>query len=302
MKPKSLIGFLYKLPLCGIAFFAGMAAGGMVLPLLGLDAPTIPEGTDANTIALWFLLGSVILVVPLSWLSRQMAGGVMQRWLVLALLVWVCSAVNMVLEAFSFMDTGAVSSTGSGLFTMLNLLLPCATLSGAVALLFRPRNTCRGHAWRAFWACRHPAAWAWRLVLVLLAYPAIYIAFGLLVQPFIVGYYAQGAYELTLPTWRQLAVLQLARSALLLLACLPVLIAWRGTRRAIFWTFGLTVFACTAFMPVITAYWFPRPLRFYHGLELLADSLAYSAVLVGLLASRGNATLDKDGEIWTIEN
>jgi hypothetical protein len=304
MRHKNVIGLAYKLPLCGIVFFIGMAAGGALLPLLGLQAPAMPEGTDANTIAAWFLLGSLILALPLSGLSRRLAAGFVRRWLLLALLAWVCSAVNMVLEAFFFMDTGATSSTGSGLFTMLNLLLPCVTLSAAVALLFRPRTCDKGRGWRAFWAQHGPAAWAWRLGLVLLAYPVVYIAFGLLVQPFIAGYYAQGAYELTTPTWGQLLPLQLARSALFLLACLPVLIAWRGTKRALFWALGTTIFACVAFMSVITAYWFPWPLRLFHGLELLADSLAYAAVLVALLARSTKPVLAQEtihaGSRWTL--
>lgn len=289
MRLEDLLKLLYKLPLCGGAFFLGLVAGGALLPLLGLEAPAMPEGTDANTVALWFLLGSMVLALPLSWLSRRMAGGWLRRWLILALLAWVCSAVNMVLEAFFFMETGAVASTGAGLFTMLNLLLPCLTLSGAVALLFRPRVAEPGAgwvtAWRAFWSQHRPAAWAWRLGLVLLAYPVLYIIFGLLVQPLIMDYYTQGAYELAAPTWGQLVPLQLARSALLLLACLPVLIAWRSTRNALFWSLGITIAVCTAFMAVLTAYWFPWQLRVYHGLELLADALAYSAVLVSLLMS-----------------
>ena len=290
MRPQSLIGLLYKLPLCGIVFFIGMAIGGAALPLLGLEAPAIPEGADANTIALWFLLGSVVLALPLSWLSRHVAGGWVRRWLILTGLTWVCSAVNMVLEAFFFMETGAVSSTGSGLFTVLNLLAPCITLSGAVALLFRPPDRGKGLDGRAFWVQHSPGAWTWRIGLVLLAYPVLYIAFGLLVRPLIADYYAQGAYELVAPTWGQLLPLQLARSALLGLACLPAVIAWRGTRRALFWTIGATIFACVAFMPVLTAYWFPWPLRVFHGLELLADSLAYSAVLVFLLVSAAERT------------
>ena len=298
MRLATSLKLLYKLPLCGAAFFVGLAAGGAVLPLLGLEAPAMPEGTDANTVALWFLLGNMVLALPLSWLSRRLAGGWTRRWLVLALLAWVCSAVNMVLEAFFFMETGAVSSTGSGLFTMLNLLLPCLTLSGAVARLFRPRVAEPGAdlriGWRAFWSQHRPAAWTWRLGLVLLAYPAIYVAFGLLVQPLIVDYYTQGAYELAAPTWEQLVPLQLARSALLLLACLPVLIAWRGTRKTLFWTLGIAITVCTAFMAVLTAYWFPWQLRVYHGLELLADALAYAAVLVSLLSStRGGVPVRK---------
>ena len=294
MKLKNVIGLAYKLPLCGIAFFFGMAAGGALLPLLGFQAPAMPEGTDANTIAAWFLLGSVVLALPLSGLSRRLAGGFVRRWLILALLTWVCSAVNMVLEAFFFMDTGATSSMGSGLFTMLNLLLPCVTLGGAVALLFRPRDRDKSRGRRTFWAQHGPAAWVWRLGLVLLAYPVIYIVFGLLVQPFIADYYAQGAYELTMPTWGQLVPLQLARSALLLLACLPALIAWRDSRRTLFWTLGTTIFVCAAFMSVITAYWFPWQLRLFHGLELLADSLAYCALLVALLARTNKPVLAQE--------
>jgi hypothetical protein len=285
MRHKDWFRLLYKLPLCGIAFFIGMVAGGAALPLLGLDAPAMPEGTDANTVALWFLLGSMLLALSLSWISRRLAGGFVRRWLILAWLTWICSAVNMVLEAFFFMDTGAVSSVGTGLFTMLNLLLPCVTLSGAVALLFRPYKDSRLHG-EAFWSKYRFAEWAWRSGVILLAYPVIYIIFGLLVNPFIADYYAQGAYELTAPTWGQLLPLQLARSVLLVLACLPVLIAWRGTQRALFWSLGITVFVCVAFMPVIAAYWFPWQLRLFHGLELLADSLAYSAVLTALLANR----------------
>ena len=290
MKLKDWLSLTYKPPACGIAFFVGMAVAGVVLPLLGLEAPAMPEGTDANTIALWFLLGSVALAFPLSRLSRRIAGGWVRRWLVLAGLAWVCSAVNVVLEAFFFMETGAVSSTESGLFTMLNLLTPCVTISGAVALLFRPTGQDRTLDGRAFWAQRSPGAWTWRIGLVLLAYPVLYIVFGLLVRPFIADYYAQGAYELAAPTWGQLIPLQLARSVLFLLACLPALIAWRDTRRALFWAMGATVFVCVAFMPVLTAYWFPWQLRFFHGLELFADSLAYSAVLVFLLASTAEST------------
>ena len=73
MRLATSLKLLYKLPLCGAAFFVGLAAGGAVLPLLGLEAPAMPEGTDANTVALWFLLGNMVLALPLSWLSRRLA-------------------------------------------------------------------------------------------------------------------------------------------------------------------------------------------------------------------------------------
>ena len=73
MNIKTIFSYFWKLPLCGIAFFIGMALGGALLPALGLQSPEIPAGTDANTIAQWFLLGSMLLAFTLSFLSRRIA-------------------------------------------------------------------------------------------------------------------------------------------------------------------------------------------------------------------------------------
>lgn len=282
---KTILSYLWKLPLCGIAFFIGMALGGGLLPALGFDAPAMPAGTDANTIALWFLLGSLILAFSLSFVSQRLNLGFWARWLWLALLVWVVAAVGMVLEAWFFMDTGAVSSTSSSLFTILNFVLPSLAVAGMVALLFKPlqavepERTGLGQFLRQFPA----GGWLWRLGLALLAYPLAYFTFGLLVLPFIESYYAAGQYELTAPTWGQLIPLQLVRSALFLLVSLPVLIHWRGWRVGLWPALGINLFVLTAFMAVITSYWFPWQMRLFHGLELLADGLVYAAALVLLL-------------------
>lgn len=282
---KTMLGYLWKLPLCGIVFFIGMALSGGLLPALGFEAPAMPAGTDANTIALWFLLGSLILAFSLSFISQRLNLGFWARWFWLALLTWVVAAVGMVLEAWFFMDTGAVSSGNASLFTILNFVLPSLAVSGMVALLFKPlqavepEQTGLGQFLRQFPA----SAWLWRLGAALLAYPLAYFAFGLLVLPFIEGYYAAGQYELVAPTWGQLIPLQLARSALFLLVSLPILIHWRGTRAGLWLALGTNLFVLTAFMAVITSYWFPWQMRLFHGLELLADGLVYAAALVLLL-------------------
>lgn len=45
------------------------------------------------------------------------------------------------------------------------------------------------------------------------------------------------------------------------------------------------------FMAVITVYWFHWQLRLFHGLELLADSLLYTAPLVILLLPARDVSL-----------
>jgi hypothetical protein len=279
---KYILTYLWKLPLCGLAFFVGMALSGILLPALGFAPPEMPAGTDAGTIMLWFLLGSMVLAAILAPLSRRLQAGWSARWLALALFVWVFAAAGMVLESFFFMTTAAVSSLRNGLFTMLNLALPSLFLTATVVSLFRPAPA--GNQPLTF-VPRSSADWIWRIAAALLAYPLIYFTFGLLVQPLIGDFYAGGQYELTTPTWGQMIPLQLARSLLFLLASLPLIGWWHGSRRGLWLSLGFAIFACTGFMAVITAYWFPWQMRLFHGLELLADALLYAGVLTWLFTT-----------------
>ncbi|HOG47956.1 MAG TPA: hypothetical protein PLB78_15105, partial [Anaerolineae bacterium] len=270
MALKRLLSYVWKLPLCALAFLIGMIAGGIILPLLGLQAPAMPAGTDANTIMLYFLLGSLILAVALSFLSQGLDDGWAIRALVLGLFSWAWNSVGMVLEAGVFMTTGAASSGGAMLFTMLNMLLPSLTLAGMVALLFRPdpAQASQAPGLRGLLTMRPGRESVWRFAAAIVAFPAIYIACGLLVRPFIEGYYASGAYELASPTWGQIIPLQLARSVLFLLASLPIVAAWRDPSRSLALPLGLAIWVLVAFTAVITAYWFPWQMRLFHGLEL----------------------------------
>lgn len=296
MKLKSSLSYLWKLPLCGLAYFIGMAISGMVLPAVGFPTPEMPAGTDANTIMLWYLPGSMILSLALSFVSRGLRVNWFLRWIILAELTWVFGAVGMVIESFFFMTTGAVSSILNALFTVLSFLSPSLFVSGAIAILFRPPQTESFlHSLNTFFSSRNVSQWSWRFVSALLAYPLIYFSFGLIVQPFIKDFYAQGMYELTTPTWGQLIPLQLARSLIFLLISLPVVIWWNGSRRGLWLALGSSIFVLTAFMAVITAYWFPWQLRLFHGLELLADGLVYAGALVMLLG-REQAERRKEAE------
>jgi len=284
MKLISALGYLWKLPLCAIAFFIGMMIGGALIPLLGLPSPELPQGTDPNTIAMWFLLGSMILAFVLSFVARKLVVKASWRWVMLFALTWGIGSVGMVLESMFFMQTGAVSSLETSLVTVLNFLLPSMFLAAALVTLFRPTSAQSVSSdFREFLSNRTGTEWMWRFAAAIAVYPLVYIIFGLLVQPYIMDYYAQGLYELTIPTWGQLIPLQFLRSLLFLLVCLPVLINWKGTRLGLWWGLGLSFFVLTAFMAVITAYWFPLELRLFHGLELLADGLVYVGLLVLLL-------------------
>lgn len=287
MNFKTLCAYLWKLPLCGLAFFIGLAIGGMLLPMTGLQSPKIPEGTEANMVAMWFLMRSVILAFVLSFVAGNLQAKLLIRWAILAELIWIFAIVGMVIESYFFMTTGAVASLGDALYTIMNFLLPALFLSLMLALLFRPSQPLEPAMYylRDYFKSYNPGMLGWRVLLALAAYPLVYITFGLIVQPFIQDFYISGQFELAIPTWSQLIPLQLVRSTFFLIFSLPVIIWWKGTQRGLWLSLGFSIFVLTAFMAVITAYWFPWQLRFFHGLELLADALLYAAVLVTLFGT-----------------
>ena len=115
------------------------------------------------------------------------------------------------------------------------------------------------------------------------AFPIIYLVFGWLVQPFVIEFYREQMAGLTLPGWGQILPVQGLRSLLFLLACIPVALLWRGSRRGLFWHLGGALFAFVGGLYMLQAYWYPITLRVAHSLEILADSMLYAGVLTALL-------------------
>ena len=94
MKIKTLFSYLWKIPLCALAFYAGTVLGGVLAGLLGLPAPQMPAGADPTVLGQYLLLVSLILSIGLAFLARQLSGGFIARWLALASLVWIAHALN----------------------------------------------------------------------------------------------------------------------------------------------------------------------------------------------------------------
>ena len=296
---KQIFQYLWKLPLCGIVFFAGMILSGAILPGLGFKSPEMPKGADANTVAVYFVLGSMLLAFVISFVSRNLEANWLARWIILSELTWNFGVAGMVLDSMLFMTTGAVSSITNMLFTLLSFLPSFLLLSAMVAMLFPPKapqEPCLD-CLRNYFGGWKPIQWIWRLGCAVLAYPLVYFTFGLLVNPFVQKFYATGQYELSLPNWDQLIPLQLARSFLFLLVSLPVLAWWRGSKKELWLHLGASIFILTALMAVITSYWFPWELRLFHGLELLADALVYSGALAVLLWNGEKLRVGRKGNL-----
>ncbi len=294
MKFGKFISYLGKLAISGFAFFMGIVISGPVLKFLGTLVPAMPKGTDPAallprgtdpaTLGGYFLIASVFLALSLTWVARGIQGGFLSRWLTLTLFTWVAYGVNTALEASIFMTMAAASREGA-ISNIAGSLISGLLMGAAVAFLFPSKE--KGDGFTAgpgdFFRCRKVWGWAWRLLAAIASFPIIYLFFGWLISPIILKYYAQNAYELTLPGMSTIIAMQLVRSPLFLLASLPILAAWRESRRELVLSLGFALFFLVGGVPLIVAYWFPPVIRITHSLEILADSLAYAWVLAALL-------------------
>jgi hypothetical protein len=293
MRMATILTYLWKLPLCGLAFYVGIILGGGAATLLNLPVPEVPPGVDPATLSWYLVPVSLILALTLSFISRSLSGGFVTRWLILASLVWIVYALNNYLEASIFSTFAAASRF------MLVVFLAASIVGGAAAaLLFAPEAPGTNFAanLRAFGDQYAVQAWLWRSLAALAAFPAIYLFFGSLIAPFVIDYYRQQSLGLVLPSWAQMIPMQFLRSLLFLLACLPVLIAWQKSRRSLLLNLSWALFVLVGLLNLMQAIWLPASLRLIHILEIRADSFVYAWALV-MLFRRSATTASQPAEL-----
>ncbi len=265
-----------------LVYYIGFILGGLIAGAAGLPAPALPVGADAATLGLYQLLVSLIFTTALAVLSRHLAGGFLLRWAALALFSWVAYGLNTYLEAAIFTAYEAASA-----YTLAMQASAAVLCSAVVAWWFAPQGarTSVVSRVRAFLGRHTTPQWAWRFLAAWAAFPVIYLIFGWLVQPFVIDFYRQQMAGLTLPGWEQILLTQALRGLLFLLACLPLLILWRGSRRRLFVLLGSGLFVFVGGLYMLQAYWYPPVMRIAHALEILADSFVYAGVLVTFLST-----------------
>ena len=272
---KTWLKHLVIVLVAAVTFSLGIALGGLLLALLGLDAPDMPTGVTAEMAFASVLTGSFVLAPFVLWLARGLPGDFGRRWLLLGLLVYGGHAAMMV-EASIF------TANSSVLYSILMYLLPSLLMVAVIAWLVPP-----------FQATADPSqapatrsGWLWRIMVALAAYPVIYVVLGLVIVPYIYDVWHAGMYGLQIPTWREIIVVQLLRSAILLGAMLPVLMSFQQSRIQLYLRLGLALSVLIGLEWTLAGFWMDPALRVVHSLETFADAMLYTAVLMVLFTRR----------------
>jgi len=281
---KVTTGYLWRLPLCALAY-----AGGALLATVGMPLPELPEQADEQAVGLFLFLASLALAGGLVPLARRIQGPFWMRWSMLAVLCYVCLGVTSPLE-------GAIFTSLRGMASIpVFSLLPCGLFAAAMVLLFKPAGV--GDPLvadvRRFFQGRSAGNWAWRFAAAICAFPIIYWTFGMMVAPFVMEYYKQGQFALAVPRPGVILLTQFARSTLFLAASLPILITWSGSRRQLVLTLGLAFYVLVGLFGMIQSYWLAPTLQVLHNTEMLVDSMVYAWALAVLLVHPGEAKADE---------
>ncbi len=222
---------------------------------------------------------SLVLAAGLAIVGRRIRGSFAARSIILFVFFYISYGVTSAIEAHFF-------TTLAGMFSYYLPLsiVPAAVLAVLTARLFdgAPPDDLTQGMLRSYVAGRSVFSWAWRLPAAWMAFPVIYIFFGLLVSPFVLEHYEQQE-NLRIPGPLLVVGLQFVRSALFLIATGPVLVAWSGSRRRLWGALGVALFLIVGLAGLIQGPVFTMQLRIAHGLEILADSLVHAAALVLLL-------------------
>jgi hypothetical protein len=270
---NSLFSWIWKLLVCTIAYIVGTVIGGGLVTALSIEMPQAPGGGDPTLQGLLLFPAGLIFALGLAAMATGLAGRWWERWIILSLFLWGINGVGNAIETTIF------TTLGGPVGAALAFLLPAICCAYAVAHLFPgPAETSFADQASEFLSTWKPSKLAVRIALGILAFPLVYIFFGMLVAPIVTPYYDQLDFLKIPPISVMLPVLH-GRSALILLVTLPVIFGWAGSRKHFIFGLGLGNATAVGLGGLMQVTFFPVILRWVHGVEILADGIAYAWLL-----------------------
>ena len=280
-KSTSIGTWIWKVLAIAAAYFVGTMISGMVITAAGMSWPAFPNPPSQTTNLVLGALSAVLVAGCLALLAWGVRGSQPVRWLVLAAFTYVIFGLNNQIEAAAFTAFGGTATM------IVFFVAPCLLGAAAAAWLVGPGTGLQPRGATVFG--RPASAWWWRVMVAWLAFPVIYVFFGMLVSPIVVPFYKDPSFGLTLPGWNTIFPVVLLRSALALAVALPVLVLWSRSRRALFLSLAVAFFAMMGLIGLAATTFFPPALRIAHSIEILGDAVVYAWVVVALFIPKARA-------------
>ena len=268
------VSWAWKIPAIAIAYFIGVMISGGVITAAKMQWPTFPQSAGETNEFIVSLIGSILMAICLALLARGIRGSKTKRWLILTAFAYITFGLNNQIEA-------AIFTTYGGTTTMLIFfILPCAFGAAAAVYLFRPEHP--EESLESVVSNQPLSRWWWRAGVAWIAFPVIYVFFGMLAAPLVVPVYQTQDFGLNLPGFGTMLPVALVRSGFYLAATIPILVTWSRSRRSLYWSLAIAFFAMMGLIGLLSAAFFPPILRITHSIEILGDALVYAWLLITL--------------------
>jgi hypothetical protein len=270
--------WIWKIPAIAAAYFLGTMISGAMIAAAGMSWPAFPNPPSQTVNLLLNVISSLLVAGCIALLARGIRGSQLVRWFAISAFTYVLFGLNNQIEAAAFTRFG-----GTGTM-ILFFVAPC--LLGAAAAVWLVRPLPSRPPQHSTPHVRPVSTWWWRVVVAWLAFPVIYVFFGMLASPIVVPFYEDPSFGLALPGWNTILPVVLLRSALALAVTLPVLVLWSRSRRALFVTLAISFFAFMGLIGLAATTFFPPTLRIAHSIEILGDAAVYAWALVALFVPK----------------
>jgi hypothetical protein len=271
-------------PFAWLARIAAFAIIFTVLNLLYLEVSTL-HGTypPIATVALSFVSG-LLLGAVVGFISTMLPLRTTARLAVLWAALFVIQFFADLIEGAFFTTIVSTAATFLG-GTLIGVVISLAE-AAAGASMFKPRILVQDFpaSFRSFFAHRRSVSWLVIVIVASVAYFPVYFAFGAIISPIVLPYYTNpsNGLNLTIPSLQTLVMVELLRGFLFVGALLPLLATLKASNRARFLSLASLFFVAGALIPFITNTSLPLLLKSVHGMEILADSIVYAAILTYL--------------------
>jgi len=290
MSPKNTFAsWLWKLPVCAVAYVVGTVIGGALITALALEMPQVPGGADPTVQGLLLIPGGLVFALGLAAMATGLAGRWWERWAILSIFLFAINGVGNAIETTIF------TTLGGPVGAALGFLLPSVLCALAVALLFPPPSEATlAQKASEFFSQWKPSSLVSRFVLAILAFPIVYFVFGMIVAPIVTPYYAELDF-LKIPAMSTLVPVLHLRSTLIFLVTLPIIIGWNSSRARFILGLGLGNATAVGLGGLVQVTFFPAVLRWTHGIEILVDGLVYAWVLALLFLPKTRRVEEAQG-------
>ncbi|MFX1253368.1 MAG: hypothetical protein ACFFCZ_17295 [Promethearchaeota archaeon] len=284
MEMREFLPYFWKIPAGMGGFTLGLLIGGMVLPILGLNIPVIPEGVDTATVGIIAMTMSVLVIISSALIAKDLEGTFWSRWVSIGMLIFVAYGVNNALEGALFSTIEALATPENMISTIVLQAFPSFMSGAVIAGTVKPKE--RGQPFQEniqiFLASWGVNMLLLRLVISWVAFVIIYAGIGMLIAPFVMPIYTAGEFNLILPSFDQILILQFIRGAFILVICLLLIIAWQGSNLRFFVSLGVALSILLGLFPLTLSYWIAIEVRAIHIIEIAVDSFLYAGVLTKL--------------------